>query len=676
MKTGANRNILLVLAAALLYGAAVVLPALLWLAKLDVAQTLRDISLFVIFIAAAVYIAAAFLSIAAKSRDERKLNIRTQSEFFDNTYAYARRQHDKYFKKMKLVYALSRIYISLMPVLFYLAALGAFLYHLALIPLSILYFIAAVGLLMRMLPWREIRPESIALGEADFPVLYGILDRCKKKLGVTGVVKLAIIEEDNARVYCGRGHSVVSIGFTLVGFLSEGELEAVIMHEVAHIKHADTRRQRRYDSIKSILNSPPGRLFPIGADKPLLYWLASRYIPFFDLYDHSTSLAAETVADREVKALGDGREYINANAKLVFFAEFGAQPRTFNVYESESPVVNYFELQAAAFLKSCKRFRIEYERVCYNAVPPRRPTHPTLAERMADFGITGFNIDFGAEASDGFLRDRREVIARVDKKYYDVLVDGYEDRRKVNYLHFKELAEREEPEGDDSAALMRAVAAENICDYALAYSLYEKVLSHTPDNSLALLSKGLLMLAQYDDDGIKLVVEAVNLRNDYAEAGTTAVTGYLLRRGMAEQLESSRQWAIDTLQKKIDISYDNFDERKPGKWQENTVRPPARELIVRLASGSPCVSGVFAADKVSAGGYSVSYIGVWFARDFYDTDCEIFMSDLNIGLDTTREGDNYFTVILNVNPAMAHTIMSVPAAKLFAANDKTLDPFE
>lgn len=667
----------LFLLAVAVYAAVVVLPVFLWLENLDIIETLRNISVVITFVAIGLYTAAAFLSITGKSRDNKKVDMKQQSQFFDNTYEYARRAKAKYGNKMRRAYVFTVIYMFTALLLFYIASVAALLFHIAMLPVSAIFFLVVFNALARIAGKKKRIPDSIPLDPVKFPVMYGISGRCAYKLGInTRKVRLDAIEEDNASVAIYGGAVHVSLGYNLIAFCSEEELENVILHELAHVKHSDTKRSRRYRRTGSWLSAIFGRRMVISAEKPVFYWLASRYINFAELYSAASSLGVEIAADEEVKASGSAQPYINACAKLVCFNEFVKQMPLFNAYFPEEPADNYFELCSKAFANSYKRYGHEWAYICRSSLPFRRPTHPTLPERITFFGVNDIGLDFAPGVSDGFAAERSAVIAEIDKKYHKILSKNYEHKRKANYLHYKEIADA--PAADDASdydILSAAMACERLCMYAHALALYTHVLERTPDCALAQLRKGILLLSSYDDTGLAFVISATNARLDYAEQGTETVMDYILRRGLTGRLEECRQWSTDILQKKIDISYNYSQYKGRDRIEPNTVRQSTKELLVRFAQKREFISGIYAADKVSPDGFRLSYIGIMFKRRSFDADCVIAFKDINFLLDTTREGDKYEVAIFNLNPAMAHAFIETPQSKLYSDGDKDLDPF-
>ncbi len=77
--------------------------------------------------------------------------------------------------------------------------------------------------------------------EAEAPELYGIVRRLANKAGLP-MPKVYIMEQDQPNAFAtGRNpeHGVVAVTTGIMRILSREELEGVIAHELAHIKHRD-----------------------------------------------------------------------------------------------------------------------------------------------------------------------------------------------------------------------------------------------------------------------------------------------------------------------------------------------------------------------------------------------------------------------------------------------------
>ena len=671
MKT--SNKVLLFFGLVAAYALTVILPVLAWLNELEFVDVLRTVSLVIMIFDAVLFLAASVLSVATKAKLKKKINIKELMESFDNTYEFARKAEKEYFKRMGTIYKLSRVYIAFVIIMFYLGAVAAFLFHAGFAVLSILYFSAAFYSFCFFVRKQKTNNDMKPLEKSKHKYLYGMVSDCAKLLGAgENNFIIYIVGDDNASVSFYNKATHITIGFNLIMHFSEDELKNVLLHEMAHVKHDDTKRSGKYFRLSSALGSIFTEKLFIPLERPLFYWIMAKYQYHFELFSFASSLTLETAADDEVKAKGSAESYINAGAKLVCLQEYNATCSGIPVYEPEKPMENYTERVRADFLCEYEKKKEGWFSVCRNIMPMRRPTHPTFPERMEKFGITEFTTDFSDMFDCPYKEEKKEILAEVDKMFLESISKDYIKAREINYTPYKKTAELfENPPFDLPAEtetfrlLKTAIAYEHLCRYDDACGLYEKVLLAEPDNALASYRKGVFMLMSYDDAGIEVVMRAVEVRSDYIERGTEVVMEYIYRRGLRDRRDATREWGLKLLQNKIDLTHNYYNYKKSDKYEKCSAPPEIFKNIADIAARDKCTSKLLAIDKISKDGYRMHAVGIFFAGTSFTAECENMYNDISFYVSTLKSGDKFFVIILNGNELFNSIFLSTKDSNIY-----------
>ncbi len=80
-----------------------------------------------------------------------------------------------------------------------------------------------------------------AVSARDFPELHAIVERCARRAGIPKP-SVHVIPTGQPNAFAtgrGPGHAAVAVTQGLMQMLSEDEIEGVVAHEIAHVKHRD-----------------------------------------------------------------------------------------------------------------------------------------------------------------------------------------------------------------------------------------------------------------------------------------------------------------------------------------------------------------------------------------------------------------------------------------------------
>ena len=173
---------------------------------------------------------------------------------------------------------------------------------------------------------------------AENPILRSTIDRLAARLGVAPP-KLYLIDDGFPRAFAvGRGprSAAVAVSTGLLGALTSKELEAVLAHELVHVRARDVLTQ----TFAVLLAATLIEVSRVGGwlSRALLFVLAPVAAAFVHLM---LSPKRELAADRIAAALGDPADLADALIRLDVAGElvsFAASPATEPLY-----IVNPFE---------------------------------------------------------------------------------------------------------------------------------------------------------------------------------------------------------------------------------------------------------------------------------------------------------------------------------------------
>lgn len=173
---------------------------------------------------------------------------------------------------------------------------------------------------------------------AENPILRSTIDRLAARLGIAPP-KLYLIDDGFPRAFAvGRGprSAAVAVSTGLLGALTSNELEAVLAHELVHVRARDVLTQ----TFAVLLAATLIEVSRVGGwlSRALLFVLAPVAAAFVHLM---LSPKRELAADRIAAALGDPADLADALIRLDVAGElvsFAASPATEPLY-----IVNPFE---------------------------------------------------------------------------------------------------------------------------------------------------------------------------------------------------------------------------------------------------------------------------------------------------------------------------------------------
>lgn len=308
-------------------------------------------------------------------------------------------------------------------------------------------------------PPRHTEIDGELLGAADAPALWAhirdLAARLKTKAPdqiIAGIDSNFFVTQAPLTVagQMVQGRSLY-ISLPLLGVMERDEADAVLAHELAHLRGGDTASSAtlgpklgQYDYYCQMMRSA-------GATVPVFY-LMQLYRVIFEFALKRESRAREFLADRTAAALVSARAIVQSLVKLAAYSNYRVQIEG-KLFEhdqrhEESVGIARFVATGLAPYASSAEF---LEAMKSANVPHPFDTHPSLQERMANVGHRLDEQAMGAVAASvpaqSWLSDIQAAPAMEQRQWAD-----YE--RKFAAMHEQNLAYRYEPANDTERAIV------------------------------------------------------------------------------------------------------------------------------------------------------------------------------------------------------------------------------
>ena len=172
-------------------------------------------------------------------------------------------------------------------------------------------------------------------------------------------------------------------------------------------------------------------------------------------------------------------------------------------------------------------------------IPMRFGTHPSFGERMINFGITDFTVNFNQ--TDAEYAEAKKCFELADNIVLDDINDSWEINREDNYLLHKKNVEDYE-EGKVLASIDIADAYYNLCCYDECLVVLDKILEENQGNSEALFKKGSMLASRFDDRCQGCFLKAVEKDIQWFEPVYEVFGKYMLYMGDVDKVNAIRAW--------------------------------------------------------------------------------------------------------------------------------------
>lgn len=311
---------------------------------------------------------------------------------------------------------------------------------------AVAVFSTVVGIFRR--PPQQTAVEGELLAPADAPALWAHVKELAAKLNtrapdqiVAGIDANFFVTEAPLTVagQAVRGRTLF-VSLPLLGILERPEADAVLAHELAHLRGGDTAssaalgpKLTQYDYYCQMMASA-------GATLPVFY-LMQLYRVIFEFALKRESRAREFLADRTAAALVSARAMVQSLVKLAAYSNYRQriESKLFEHDQRHQGVLGIAGVVAAGLAPYAGSREFLDEMKSAN-VPHPFDTHPLLSERMANVGLVVGEQDmadmaakFPAQSWLGDILTARDIEQRLWASYEQRFADVHEENLAYRY---------------------------------------------------------------------------------------------------------------------------------------------------------------------------------------------------------------------------------------------------
>ena len=509
------------------------------------------------------------------------------------------------------------------------------------------------------------------LRSKDYPALYGMLNRVRKKLGCRRRISLCSDGQFGASAFYQRnlGSYYINLGASLLPLLTEEELENMLIHEVAHIRYGDVRHTEALDLLRSFLCGALEAVAPFGVyfrlPAALILWCGSIDVAI-------SSEISERRADRAILQYGNPSVYTGLLAKLgckdlydVEVERWMPEPEYLPEEPRQHPILRFAE----AFRRAVSERLPFWRTLLDQELPPLMDSHPTFRERRESLGNHPYDVVFpAASADDPIGAELRRITETVEEGYRPDSPEEYAAAREEYYLKPKKLVDEWEAAGEPLWEPDRMIpvieAYMRLVRYDRAEAICDRMLSEFPDDfglTYARYIKGRILLDRWDPAGIALIDRALDDNNNYTDEGLQTIIVFCRWMNLPDELTAHREKLMDKSQHSIDVN-DQFNSLTPKDRLSAETLPDGRlEEILNFIHGidtGSAISDIWLVRKTVTDDAFTSAFVVRFRDDTEDGVLNDIMNQIFRHLDNDPSGWQYSLFLYE--PAFDRFLNSLP----------------
>ncbi|MBN8046708.1 M48 family metallopeptidase [Paraclostridium bifermentans] len=412
--------------------------------------------------------------------------------------------------------------------------------------------IGSVIIILKSLYIKLESPNEVTINREEYPQLFKVIDSAIEMTKAPKLDEICILDDENIGVICllngfgANGKNVLVIGIKALKVLSEEELKAVIIHELAHIYNDDTkvsskisRRLTRWNEIVYRVDEGDNIIKMI-----LLLPFAKFYIEKLERYLDAMSQTKELLADKEVSKYMSVEIYAKATMKLEIMEKFLANPYSkLEIRSSDEALKNYFTTLFEDFESELPNRKEQWMNQIKKRISSIYDTHPSFKERMEALGIEDFNYDINFnDQSDDYKKEIDTLIEIKNKQWYKYLSDQWEEITK-EYKEQLEIIKNYKDTDDIEKIIEYGEALEDLGEYEKALDFYKDIASKDKECAIAMYKVGQIMLMNNDEEGIEFIEKSVELDGSFFISAMGIITEYFLDNGMKEKIDEMYEGA-------------------------------------------------------------------------------------------------------------------------------------
>ena len=613
------------------------------LIQLESRYTLRITALIIfilqIIVPIAGFVFANIYKKRKKSTKSAKLNLvygTRKEEALKNLNRSIKRLKRFYF--FIYIYAVSMLLLNATTVL--LGALGGVMYF---VPTCIVSFF----IITRLVYERHRLDLGTHSTPAAYPSIYKIVRNAAKKLNLRDEVRVMFVEGCNASVVSLDNTHSLQLGVELLDIVSEEEFEQVVLHELAHIRHNNSRMEAIHRLRQRIEREPRNDI--------MFYFPDTVFSYEFAIYHRTASVAIENIADSVVVECGNPKLAANALAKISCQTLFENEIYNFlpPLYSFETKPKNYSQIHSEAFKKALMQRGEAWKQILFNEIESNTATHPILKNRLKNIGVSEFVLSVPDDEGD-FRDECISALKSVDRNIYYYELENYEKQRAEEYIDHLNIVEKWENDGcplipEQYRILLKAYIqigkqkeAEKLCDRILENEKNPNALPFVH------LTKGKLLLERYDNGGIQHIYDSMSNRYNIEE-GLSIIGNYCCLMGLEKERDEYQEKFVFFSDNQLQENSHSGVLCKSDKIAKHDLSNEMLDEIVNytVKSADGSIEKIYLVNKIISQSFVVSAFVIEFKQDANIEQKKDVMKNLYEHLDIHPSGKNFSLFVLD-----------------------------
>lgn len=415
---------------------------------------------------------------------------------------------------LKTVFALSYFYYA---ILFLTFAVTLFLCGLSyqLMPaVHFLFSLFAAYMIYRFIYAATIRLEAVTdcveLDQNEYVKLFEIARNAASAIGINEKIRIFVQMGFPLSATSIDGEMRIIIGTHIPALLTEYELEAMLTAEMGLIKYnslsVDTDLKKKYTHWQLAFNSETD-IFPNFFLIFPFRLIESKILAMLEKAEDCD----EKLKNNAVIRFGIPTDYLNGIAKLTRYHIFLKLPPAFSLYENPAPPRDFQERLLTEYNKMVLRSDGTLKNLILNTEEGGFGT--PLRKKLDFFGLKEVILD-SASINQSYISEGENLLKLGNDLFADSIGGEYDKMRNIEYLLPKETTDKYESDIqtgillEESDLLKIGIAYITISEYQSAEKIFDEILFRNPDNANACFEKGKLLLSQFNESGIAMVLKA------------------------------------------------------------------------------------------------------------------------------------------------------------------------
>ncbi|MCL2140128.1 MAG: M48 family metallopeptidase [Dehalococcoidia bacterium] len=461
--------------------------------------------------------------------------------------------------KMRTLCNLGNIYISMLLVLFILSAIGVTSICILLgknVGISgpiIVFFCLATYYIFKITNIQNKLPDMPFISRAEFPVFFRLLDETTDKICIKRMNRVYLSQDANCAVanhkIGSENYDIICVGIYLLGVLNKSELKSCFFHELAHISNKDTKISKKVSDYATVWENISSTINERGfLAQALLRNFSLYYSVKLHIYRMASSKQREFLADKIALSYSSPQVYATALAKTELIHYYLTKQDGFKLLEirdEKTPPDNYYNRILSAFYDAVHTQKDNWLSQIKKRISTKYDYHLAFTDRLKAIKTEIFsdNIIF-AESDSVYQNEIRAIIRKMNVLWAQDIAPLWTTYREA-YLDSQALVDNYSEITGEAKQIEYGMALENINKTDKALCVYDKMLEENPSCASALFRKGQILLGRLDDNGLELVIKAVELDSAFIANGLLLIREYQVANGMGKRINELEEWTIE-----------------------------------------------------------------------------------------------------------------------------------